>query len=301
MRPDYDQSQVNRRLRSLGETTSAEPNDTAERQAEADHFDDDSRPASSGTTPGRFTPLPRPVLRLDLSLTHVIAIVIAAVFALVIGWLGILPWYFTIAMILLLATTLIEGWRRLTLLGALAVIVIVAVNLVTAWDNDETVIAAAVVPTSPPTTLEPIPGSLGVFMDQLTTSWNGVSGEPQITRGLTRNNEIGEYDTFIFRFGRWGRVAGAYDPDTEAIYALLAAGQMSEPATGQLYVHLCFVIAPYSQECLDSYHEEGLGGGALEDFTDTQRIAEWRSEENEWNLQIDRNVLVIRVYGPDAS
>lgn len=300
MRPEYDETQVSRRLRSLGESTNADPEHPVGEKPDAYHAAEpaDSRPTI--TRPGPFDPLPRPVLRLDLSLAYVIALVIAAVFATLVAWLGILPWYFTVAMILLLATTLIEGWKRLTVLGTLAVIVILVISLISAWKTIEPV-SVPIEATPPSTARNPIPGSLGLYIDQLTDAWNGVTTEPQIIAGLTRNSEVGDYDTFIYRFGGWGRIAGAYDPGTEAIYALLATGQLSETATSQLYVHLCFVVAPYSQECLDSYKEVGLGGGLLEDFTDIEHAAEWSVGDHTWRLQIDQNVLVIRVYGADAA
>ena len=157
---------------------------------------------------------------------------------------------------------------------------------------------ATVPPANP---YPPIPGSLGIYMEQLPDLWNEVSGPPQITRGLTRHNEIGEYDTFIYRFGEWGRVAGAYSPNTDAVYALLVTGQFSGEGTDQLYLHTCHLVAAYSPDCIQSYQDVGLAGLMLAEYADQTREAEWTVGESTWRLEIAGNVLTIRVYGPDAA
>jgi hypothetical protein len=137
-------------------------------------------------------------------------------------------------------------------------------------------------------------------MDEAVDLWNGVDG-PQITTGLTRQNETGEYDAFIYRFDEWGRLMGAYDPNTEVIYALVASGQFSNEATDQLYVNLCYVVEQFSPECLESYQELGLGGNTLEEFAGATHEAEWTLGADTWRLQIEGNVLTIRVFGADAA
>jgi hypothetical protein len=85
------------------------------------------------------------------------------------------------------------------------------------------------------------------------------------------------------------------------VYALLAAGWLSEDAASQFYLRLCFMVAPYSQGCVDSYLEHGLAGGTLGDLTELPHEAEWVSEGHTWRLEVTENVLTIRVFGADAA
>jgi hypothetical protein len=124
---------------------------------------------------------------------------------------------------------------------------------------------------------------------------------PGITGGFVYNTEPGQYDSFIYRFGDWGRLAGAYDPSNDAVYALLATGQFSNEATSQLYLHLCFILNPYSQECIDNYFEKGLDYDTLADFGDVSHQAEWQIDDQTWRLEVKGNVLTIRVLGESVS
>jgi hypothetical protein len=146
-----------------------------------------------------------------------------------------------------------------------------------------------------------VAGSLGVGLGDLVDQWNALDEAPSITRGLTRNTEPGQYDSFIYRFGEWGRLAGAYDPATDSLHGLLAAGQLSNEATSQLYLHLCFVLHPYSQECIDSYFQYGLSDETLADFGDTNHQASWQIEDQTWSVEIEGNVLTIRALGADTG
>lgn len=239
--------------------------------------------------------------REDLSVNYLGSLLIAAIVLLAAASLGWLSWAVSIPAIIVLLTTLFEGWRMVTVTGAVLVSVIVVVGVVMSATGSTPDEQAATVTLPPPDPHPPIPGSLGIYMDQVADLWNTVDAPPRITKGLTRYNETGEYDTFLYRFGEWGRLAGAYDPDSEAIYALLITGGLSGDDTDQLYLHLCYVVAPYSQECIDSYHEKGLDAGALEDFTDVAHEAEWALGEHTWRLEIDGNVMTVRVYGADAA
>jgi hypothetical protein len=233
--------------------------------------------------------------------SYVISLAAASAVMILISALGMLSWWVSVPTILVLVTTLFEGWGKVTLVGGLAVVTIMVVGLLsTLGDSSKPApVATGTIPPQDP--YPPIPGSLGIYMDQVSTLWNTVDGPPRITRGLTRHNEIGEFDTFIYRFGDWGSLAGAFDPDTEAVYALLATGSFTQPATAQLYVHVCFLVAPYSQECIDAYHEQGLAEGTLEDFVDIAHEAEWALGDETWRLQIGQNLMAIRVYGKDAT
>jgi hypothetical protein len=149
--------------------------------------------------------------------------------------------------------------------------------------------------TEAPTTQQPVPGSLGVYVEDLADLWNTVTNPPDIGGAFTRYTESGDYDSFIYRFGDWGRLAGAYDRSNEAVHGLLATGQLSNPATADLYLHLCFVVSPYSAECMASYFEEGLAGGTLADFVDQTHSSEWMHGEHTWSVEIERNIATIRV------
>jgi len=302
---DDDHLAVLRRMRTEGRISDEEFDELSGRSRPTQvppEADAAATVPNAGTEPEEHPPSARgSTLRLRQNMTagYLGAVFLAAIVLVVLGWAGVLAWSVAIPAILVLATNLVDGWRTVTLAGALVVTVLLIVDLASSTPTTQVV---QVVPTTPSTVAPSAPpGSLGIYMAEIADAWNQVEGAPQIVRGLTRQNEIGEYDTFIYRFGEWGRLAGAYDPDDDAVYALLVAGQLSDEATERLYLHLCFVVAPYSQDCIDSYHEEGLDGGDLEDFTGQPRDVEWELVDQTWLLEIDQNVLTIRVFGADAA
>jgi hypothetical protein len=244
--------------------------------------------------------LPPPRLRQDLSGTYIALIAVTSIGLIAAGATGMLSWFIALSAATLLGTTLIEGWRLVTVTGTVLVVGIVLVGFVASLGEPPPQPVVAATNPAPQEPNPDIPGSLGIRMDEVTDAWNTLEGEPRITRGLTRNNETGEYDTFIYRFGEWGRLAGAYDPDTEALYALLATGWLTEVPTAQLYMRLCFMVAPYSPECVDSYLAEGLGDVPLTDIESPYR-SEWTVADHTWRLEIDENLLTIRVFGADAA
>lgn len=325
MTPNNDQLAVLRRLRTDGQISEEEFDDLARRYVddepadpdvddEPDETNHDELEHVSSDDPGQEDistdeaasneepALPAPSLRRNISFNYLGGLLFASFALLIVGVLGVLSWWVTIPAILVLVSTLIEGWRLVTLGGAGLVTAILMISLVASAGGSPPA-EPAVVP--PPTAVEdpypPIPGSLGIYMDQVADLWNTVDAQPSINRGLTRHNEIGEYDTFIYRFDEWGRVAGAYDPDNDAIYALLVTGTFSGPATDKLHLHACFMVAQYSPECIDSFYEEGLEGGTLEDYADATHNAEWALGDHTWRLEIDQNVMTIRIYGADAA
>jgi hypothetical protein len=242
-----------------------------------------------------------PAFRESLTVDHLRLVFLASIVLLAASLFGFLSWWVGILTILVLVTTLVDGWEKVTRVGAAVTAVATVAGLLfpsAAPEQPEQTVTVTLPPQDPH---PPIAGSLGIYMDQVIDLWNTVDGTPRINKGLTRHNEVGEYDTFIYRFGDWGRLAGAYDPGNEAVYALLITGTFSAPDTPQLYLHLCYMIAPYSQDCIDSYHEKGLDGGVLDDFADTAHEAEWTVDESTWRLEIDQNVMTVRVYGPDAA
>ncbi len=246
-------------------------------------------------------PLVPPRFRKDLSVNYVGTVYLVSMILLIVGAIGFLSWWLVLSIIFLLMTTLVEGWRRVTLgaAGAVGVIVLVTVLSSIGGDEQPTIPSLA----SQPEVEQPIPpaaGSLGVYVEDVPDLWNTVDGLPRIQRGLTHQTEPGEYDAFVYRFGEWGRLIGAYDDESRAMYGLLATGQLSGAATDSMYIHLCFVVAPYSQDCLDSYREEGLGGGVLGDFVDVEHQATWSLGEHQWSIEIEQNVMSLRVFGDDV-
>ena len=311
MSPGEDRLAVLRRMRKEGRITHEEYDELALSYRPRDEVsetvaevNDDELAPSEHDLASSEQPAPtfELSLRRDLSSAYTAGLAIAAVALIVAAWLGAVPWVVSLSLVALLATTLFEGLQVVTRIGAIVVAVIVIVGVIsTLGGGEETPPIPQAAPTPPPDDPHPeVPGSLDVYMDQVAELWNSVDSPPQIVRGLTRHNEIGEYDTFLYRFGAWGRVAGAFDPDSEVLYALLAAGQLSGEATDQLYLHLCFMVAPFSPECIDSYQQIGLGGASLDDFLDVTHEAEWTLGEHTWRLEIDQNVMTIRVYGADA-
>ena len=241
-----------------------------------------------------------PAMRADVSPIYLVVLLITAVILLAASSLGILSWLVSTVAIVSLGATLLEGGSWVTIAGGVSIVAILLGGLFGGTGNPSTnqETNSAVAPAAP---APAVPGSLGIYLEDLTDLWNTVTEAPDITRGFVRNTEPGQYDSFIYRFGDWGRLAGAYDPSTDALYALLATGQFSNEATAQLYLHLCFALQPYSQECIDSYFEKGLAGGTLANFADLWHDAEWQMGDQIWRLEIESNVLTIRVLGPDVS
>ena len=332
MTPDNDQLTVLRRLQSEGRITDDEYQDLAKGFAPTDpELESTSElagtgemyPASEAVGDGDSNPErgldhkvadveddeeqpPRnthltPAFRESLTIDHLRLVFLASMVLLAASLFGFFSWWVSVLTILVLVTTLVDGWEKVTQVGAAVTAVAAVAGLLFPSAAPEQPEQAVTVTLPPQDPHPPIAGSLGIYMDQVIDLWNTVDGPPRINKGLTRHNEVGEYDTFIYRFGDWGRLAGAYDPGNEAVYALLITGTFSAPDTPQLYLHLCYMIAPYSQDCIDSYHEKGLDGGVLSDFTDTEHEAEWTVDDSTWRLEIDQNVMTVRVYGPDAA
>ena len=267
--------------------------DWAEEPLEDDPVEDEEQAVSTPLVPPRF--------REDLSINYVGTVYLIAMLLLIIGAFGFLSWWVVLSIVVLLLTTLVEGWQRVTLGAGAAVGVVVVITVISSLGEDAPPIAAPA--SSVPAVEQPIPpsaGSLGIYVDDVSDLWNTVDGDPRIQRGLTHQTEPGEYDAFVYRFGEWGRLIGAYDDETRAMYGLLATGQLSGPATESLYIHLCFVVAPYSQECLDSYREEGLSGGTLSDFVNLDHESAWSVGAHSWSLEIEQNVMSLRVFGEDV-
>ena len=255
---------------------------------------------SDEAEPARFG-LPAPRLREGITGSSIALVGAVGLGVVLAGATDLISWLLACAIIAVLATTLVEGWRLVTNIGAVVLAGVVVIALVSSLGETTPTQPGVTATIAPAGTPDPaVPGSLGISMDQISDAWNTPEGEPRITKGLTRHNETGDYDTFIYRFGEWGRFAGAYDPETEAVYALMASGWLTEAPTSQFYLRLCFMVAPYSQECVDSYLENGLGDVVLEELEDEHR-SEWKVGDHTRRLVIEQNLLTIRVFGADAA
>ena len=284
--------------REILEIADVQTGDSGE-DGEHDSSSTDSTPNRSDDGQHEKSEGPRwPTLRIDVSPVYLGLMLITSVILLLASSLGLLSWLVSIVAILALGATLVQGGLWVTMAGGVAVAVVMIGSLFSGSDNPSAVQGstdnAAVAPAA---SGPPVPGSLGINIDDLADLWNTLTEPPNITRGFVHNTEPGQYDSFIYRFGDWGRLAGAYDPSTDALYALLATGQVNREATAQLYLHLCFVLHPYSQECIDNYFEKGLADGTLADFADVSHQAEWQMDDQTWRLDIEGNVLTIRVLG----
>ena len=79
--------------------------------------------------------------------------------------------------------------------------------------------------------------------------------------------ETGPLDSFLHNFDGSAVLAGAYDPSDGSVYALMAKTGLHNEAVSSLYVHLCYLLHPGSQECLDTFVEEsGMFGQAHADL-----------------------------------
>lgn len=318
MKPKDDQLMLLQRMRSEGRLTQAEFDELAGgRQSRtaleepsfaplesgaSEHAEPDVDEAVGEESPDEgHTPLWPPIPRTDLSTNYRLGIGIISLIFMALSAIGVVSWVITILVIGVLATTLFAGWGKVTAVGGLvlaAVVVIAATSSLGGGSQGDSAPTATMAPAAPSVAPE---GSLGLFMDDVTDLWNTIDGDPQIRSGITRHNEIGEFDTFIHRFGDGSQLAGAYGPTDDAVYALLASGPFPSDATAQMYLRLCFMTAPYSQECIDAYNEQGLAGLTLDEYVDTSHQTEWMVGEQTWRLEIGQNLLAIRVYGPDAA
>jgi hypothetical protein len=143
-------------------------------------------------------------------------------------------------------------------------------------------------------------GSLGVRLASLATEWNAL-GQPPFIESLIKSPESGPLDGFYYRFDDSALVAGAYNPSNDYVYGLVAQASLDHESVGQMYLHLCHLLHPFSQQCIDGYFDEGLLGGSLAEFADVEHSASWQLEGDEWRVSIRDNVLTIRVLDPQAG
>jgi hypothetical protein len=212
--------------------------------------------------------------------------------------LGIFPWAASALATVGLMATMFRGGYWVTLACSVAVVVFAGAAL---WPREPTL--ADVVPTADTsqdedTTADEIPeGSLGFQLNELTDLWNDLDQPPKITRGFSLSSEPGLLDGFVIRFDQGASLAGAYNPQDDFVYALSASSRLDHEAATTMYLHLCFLLHPYSQECIDAYWEKGVDGGTPGDYLGTRHSAEWRIGGQTWRLAIVGNVQEVKVLG----
>lgn len=310
METKQEQLTVLHRLQSEGRITAAEyshlvaglggsdQDEPGLEYTDADPSPDGSVPPEDGSEPTLGLPAPR--LRDGLTGSMFVLAGVVGLGLIIAASTGLISWLFTLPALGVLATTLLDGWGVVTRVGTVILAGAVVIWALSSLDGADQPIPATTVATLPPPIEAAAEGSLGLRMDEIADTWNTLDGEPRITKGLTRYSESGDYDTFVYRFGDWGRLAGAYDRETDSVYALMATGRLDQPATSLFYLRLCFMTAPYSQECVDSYLEHGLGDIVVEDREDEYR-EEWTVGAHTWRLTIEGDLMTIRVFGADAA
>jgi hypothetical protein len=180
-----------------------------------------------------------------------------------------------------------------------ALVVLVAGMSLTGGDAAGTV-------TALPNRNDPVPApppedSLDVALSGLAEGWNTVSDPPAISGGITTAPEPGPLDSFIYRFNDSVLLAGAYDPVAGYVYAILVRSNLQYEPTSILYVHLCSLLHPGSQECLTTFIEEtGMFGRSHQELIGADVEIAWEFEGNQWRFEVAGDTETIRVQAPGS-
>lgn len=234
------------------------------------------------------------------SLLYIGSLLVASGLLVAAAALGAFPWLASVVGIVAFLATMFRGGRWVSAAGCLAMSVVV---LVSAWPREPTLAdvrtaGGAIPATGAAETVDEAPeGSLGFVLADVPALWNELDQGPRIRRGLVRTPERGQFDGFVYQFDDDASLAGAYDPDDEYVYALVASVRLRHESAQDYYLHLCYVVHPFSQECIDAYLEEGLGGESLNSYKDVQHSAEWLLDGVTWRLDIAGNVQQLRALG----
>jgi hypothetical protein len=140
-------------------------------------------------------------------------------------------------------------------------------------------------------------GSLGIRLGELPDAWNDAGIPPDIREAFALTPEAGPLDTFLHRFDGSALLAGAYDPGDDAVYALMLKVGLGHPAIGDLNSHVCHLIHPFSQACLDAFRD-ATGVDAIGDLEGVDQEATWQFEGNTWRLSVADDVETLRVIAP---
>ncbi len=203
------------------------------------------------------------------------------------------------------AGTVGNGWRealgrvptvyRAAFAGAVLILV---TGIIFAGQSDATGTVKADPASLASASSGPAPGSLGIRLPDLTEGWNAMTDPPLITGGIMTSPEPGRLDSFLHRFDPSSVVAGAYDPIDGSVYAVMVRADLLDESVANLYIHLCYLLHPGSQGCLDAFMEAAdLFGVTHADLVGTEHSAVWEFEGHSWRLDIADDVEIIRVQG----
>jgi hypothetical protein len=120
-----------------------------------------------------------------------------------------------------------------------------------------------------------------------------------IVTGVTTTPEAGPLDSFLYRFDGAALLAGAYNPTDGYVYALMAKIGIRHDAQSNIFVHLCYLLYPGTQKCLDQFMEEsGVYGKTPDELSESEPSTSWTFMGNEWRVQVVDDIETIRVLGP---
>ncbi len=179
--------------------------------------------------------------------------------------------------------------------GVGAAVVLVA-GVVLAAGDDTTGSVRADPSTAQTVSAEPAADSLGVRLVDLTERWNEVGDPPSIEGGIMTAPEPGRLDSFLYRFEGTAVLAGAYDPTDGSVHAVFARASLNDAASSGLFIHLCHLLQPGSQECLDAFITvTGTFGKFHSELAGTEIATTWDLDDQTWELEITDDVETIRV------
>lgn len=233
---------------------------------------------------------------------YISALAISALLLAVAGITELLPWPAVMLGAVAIAATKIEGSHWVPLGGGLLfALIVLVVNLSGVGEAGyaERLTAQTGTDDNLPAPAEAT-GSLGIHWGEVSNRWNGLGHPPTMTSGLTRETESGPYDTFRYRFDDAAVLAGAFDREDGSVHALMASVGLFHGAAPNFYLHLCFMLHPYSQECIDAYLEEGLASRQLSEYAGVDHQAQWELGDQLWKLEIAEDVQTIRVLSESA-
>jgi hypothetical protein len=142
----------------------------------------------------------------------------------------------------------------------------------------------------------PAPDSMGVLLTDLPASWNEVADPPAITGGILTSPEPGRLDSFLYQFEGTAVLAGAYDPIDGSVHALMARVSVHDESASSLFIHLCHLLQPGSQACLDEFiRATGTFGKPHIELAGTDLAMTWELEGQIWELEIADDIETIRV------
>jgi hypothetical protein len=141
-----------------------------------------------------------------------------------------------------------------------------------------------------------------VRFGELAERWNALEKPPYVLTGISATPEPGALDAFTYRFDSGAVLAGAYNPSDGYIYALMVRASVRHEATASLYVHLCYLLYPGTQDCFDAYVDKsGIFGRGIEELAGSQHDSNWVFDENEWRIEIADDVQTMRILGPTEA